>query len=158
MPQFDSSFFLSQVFWLAICFAALYFSMSKIYLPRISNILKERKKNIEHNSLISQELNRKILEINQTSEISRNNSSMQYQIAMDQAMKEASLRREQALNDLRKKTDIMSHHSEEQINNFIENSKNNSASIITNLVNILSKKIFSDQPQSGSTSIKHFNE
>jgi F0F1-type ATP synthase membrane subunit b/b' len=132
--------------------------MSKIYLPRIKNILRERKQNIENNSLITQEINEKIAKINESSNNSRNNSSMQYQIAMDQAAKEASLRREQALNELRKKTDAMSDHSEEEIISFIENSKNNSAYIVKNLVDILSKKIFSDQLSSGSASIKNFNE
>jgi len=158
MPQFDSSSFLSQIFWLAICFATLYFAMKKVYLPRITEILAQRRKNIEHDSLISQELYKKTQEINETSKASIDQSSHQYQMAMDQAAKEANLRREQALNDLRKKTEVMSNNSQKQIADFIENSKNNSADIIKNLVNVLSKKMLAEHSKKDFSSTKNLNE
>lgn len=153
MPQFDSTFFPSQVFWLLVCFAVLYFAMSKIYLPRITSIIKERKKAIEHDSLLSQQLNHKIALISENTTDLRNRSFAQYQTTLDQAAKEASLRREQALSELRKKTDLMTAQTEKRITDFIQNSKDNSEGVIKNLVDLLSKKIF-DNP----TSINHINE
>ncbi|GGA56088.1 ATP synthase subunit b 2 [Pelagibacterium lentulum] len=46
-PPFDSTTFASQILWLAISFAALYFIMSKLALPRIGEILEVRRDRIE---------------------------------------------------------------------------------------------------------------
>ncbi|WP_366657575.1 F0F1 ATP synthase subunit B' [Fodinicurvata sp. EGI_FJ10296] len=46
MPQFDPSSFISQLFWLAVTFVALYFLMSRIALPRIAEVLEERSERI----------------------------------------------------------------------------------------------------------------
>lgn len=41
-PPFDSTHFMSQLIWLAITFGLLYYLMSKVALPRIAGILKDR--------------------------------------------------------------------------------------------------------------------
>jgi F-type H+-transporting ATPase subunit b len=41
-PPFDSTYFPSQLLWLAISFGALYWLMSRIALPRIESILADR--------------------------------------------------------------------------------------------------------------------
>ncbi|SBW03312.1 ATP synthase subunit b' [uncultured Alphaproteobacteria bacterium] len=46
MPHFDATTFASQLFWLAVTFVALLVLMSKIALPRISDILEERQRRI----------------------------------------------------------------------------------------------------------------
>lgn len=46
MPQFDPQWFVSQIFWLVVTFAVLYFIMSKLVLPRISSVLEEREERI----------------------------------------------------------------------------------------------------------------
>lgn len=46
MPQLDVSTFSSQIFWLIICFATLYFLLSRRALPRISEILEARQDRI----------------------------------------------------------------------------------------------------------------
>jgi F-type H+-transporting ATPase subunit b len=45
-PPFDPTYFASQIFWLLIFFAALYFILSKIFLPRIGETLEERSSRI----------------------------------------------------------------------------------------------------------------
>ena len=42
-PPFDSTHFASQLFWLAIVFAAIYLLMSRIALPRVADILETRR-------------------------------------------------------------------------------------------------------------------
>ncbi len=46
MPHFDATTFASQLFWLAVTFVTLYILMSKVALPRISDILEERQRRI----------------------------------------------------------------------------------------------------------------
>ncbi|MCI5076658.1 F0F1 ATP synthase subunit B [Oricola sp.] len=45
-PPFDSSTFASQLFWLALTFAFLYWFMSKVIVPRIGGILETRQDRI----------------------------------------------------------------------------------------------------------------
>ena len=47
MPQFDVSSFSSQLFWLAIVFAILYFILSKFIAPKAESILTARNRCIE---------------------------------------------------------------------------------------------------------------
>ena len=47
MPQLDVATFPSQLFWLAVCFIALYVVMAKFGLPRVGAILAERRGRIE---------------------------------------------------------------------------------------------------------------
>jgi F-type H+-transporting ATPase subunit b len=47
MPQLDFSTFSTQIFWLAVSFAILYFLMSRLALPRISESVERRHKRIE---------------------------------------------------------------------------------------------------------------
>ncbi len=41
-PPFDSTHFASQLVWLVIAFGALYLMMSRVALPRVAGILKDR--------------------------------------------------------------------------------------------------------------------
>ena len=46
-PPFESSTYLSQIFWLVIVFGLLYWLMSTIALPRVGAILQNRRSRIE---------------------------------------------------------------------------------------------------------------
>ncbi|MBL4590218.1 MAG: hypothetical protein JKY11_09105 [Alphaproteobacteria bacterium] len=47
LPQFDPTWFASQVFWLAVCFAFLYVVFAKKTLPNISSTIDRRRQQIE---------------------------------------------------------------------------------------------------------------
>ncbi len=47
MPQFDPSSFASQLFWLVVTFAALYWVVAKIGIPRIGEVLEQRARVIQ---------------------------------------------------------------------------------------------------------------
>ena len=46
MPQFDPTWFASQVFWLVTIFGILYWVMLRIALPRIGQVIEERAERI----------------------------------------------------------------------------------------------------------------
>lgn len=48
MPQLDISTYLSQGFWLVLCFGLLFLVMSKVALPRVSEVLNLRDSKIRH--------------------------------------------------------------------------------------------------------------
>ena len=47
-PPFEKQTFASQIFWLVICFVAIYLLISRIAVPRIGGILDDRAKRIEN--------------------------------------------------------------------------------------------------------------
>ena len=47
LPQFDPTWFASQIFWLVIAFAILYVFFAKKTLPDISNVIENRKNHIQ---------------------------------------------------------------------------------------------------------------
>ena len=46
MPQFDPEFWISQIFWLTLIFSVLYIVIWKIFLPKITNSIENRKSRI----------------------------------------------------------------------------------------------------------------
>ncbi len=47
MPQFDPTWFPSQIFWLAVIFLAFYVVLSKLVLPKLGAAIEGREKQIE---------------------------------------------------------------------------------------------------------------
>ena len=96
MPQFNFNIFSEQITWLFFIFGILYIMMYKIALPKVSNILENREKNIQDNLIKARILKKEtdltiekyeqiILEAHKFSEI-RIREAMQ-NIATDQYMK-----------------------------------------------------------------------
>ena len=47
MPQFDPSVFPTQLFWLVVTFAVLYFALSRVALPRVAAVLEARQHKVD---------------------------------------------------------------------------------------------------------------
>lgn len=48
MPQLDPTWYVSQMFWLVVCFFMMLLIMSKIILPRIAYIMDKRQRKIDN--------------------------------------------------------------------------------------------------------------
>ena len=46
LPQFDTSTYIGQLFWLAISFGLLYWLMASVFLPKLGGIIEERRNRI----------------------------------------------------------------------------------------------------------------
>jgi F-type H+-transporting ATPase subunit b len=62
MPQFDFATFPSQIFWLIVCFAALYFLLGRTALPKIGAALEARQRKIDDDLERATELEQKAKE------------------------------------------------------------------------------------------------
>lgn len=47
LPQLDPTYYAAQLFWLAITFGALYYVLSRVSLPRIGEVIEERRSRIQ---------------------------------------------------------------------------------------------------------------
>jgi F-type H+-transporting ATPase subunit b len=56
MPQLDPTWFASQLFWLAICFVALYFVLSRFVLPPLQEVMARRASTVEGDLSLAQSL------------------------------------------------------------------------------------------------------
>jgi F-type H+-transporting ATPase subunit b len=56
MPQLDPTFFATQLFWLAISFTVLYVLMSRVAMPQVASVLKQRDDKIQGDLETAQKL------------------------------------------------------------------------------------------------------
>ena len=56
MPQLDSTWFASQLFWLFLCFTFLYVLLSRLVLPPLQKVISSRKNVIDGDLSVAQEL------------------------------------------------------------------------------------------------------
>ena len=47
MPQLDPTYWVSQAFWLTLIFTSLYFVLSKLFIPKIKDIIDDRESKIK---------------------------------------------------------------------------------------------------------------
>lgn len=140
MPQFDPSSFASQIFWLAICFSLIYLALSKIFLPRIRDILQNRQNVITNENTLAQQLQTEIDEIEANSKLLRDTSAMQYNIAVEQSMKQAALSRDAAINEAKAKIAKMIDDSHKEMREIKNNSVNDCQKAIEDLVKKIDNK------------------
>ena len=48
MPQLDPTYWASQAFWLILTFTSLYFVLSKLFIPKIKDIIDDRESKIKN--------------------------------------------------------------------------------------------------------------
>lgn len=96
MPQFDFATFPSQIFWLLISFAALYFLLARTALPKIGAVLEARQRKMDDDLERATEL-----------ELQAKEALVAYEAELDAA-------REQAQSAIRQATDEMAADAEQQ--------------------------------------------
>ena len=108
MPQLNPEFWISQIFWLTLTFGILYFVLSKLILPKISNNLESRKS--------------QILENIEAAEKQRENSEIklkEYEKIISKSKLEAKTilnqAREKTLNDINAKRKVLDKQIDKEI-------------------------------------------
>ena len=75
MPQLNPEFWAAQVFWLVLIFSTLYIAISKIFLPKIINVIENRKlkivSDIDEAQKLKENAENKLKEYNQIIENSK---------------------------------------------------------------------------------------
>ena len=98
MPQLNTEFWISQIFWLTITFGVLYIILSKLILPKISLNLELRKSQIQDNIEAAEKQREnseaKLKEFDDIITKSKLRAKNIYQEAREKAFKEINLKRE----------------------------------------------------------------
>ena len=106
MPQLDTEFWISQIFWLAITFSILFVLLSKFILPKISANLETRKslilENINTAEKKREESESKIKEYNEIIEKCRNDSKSLLNQVKEKLTKDINLKKEVLERDISK--------------------------------------------------------
>ena len=104
MPQLDTEFWVSQIFWLTITFSILFVLLSKIILPKISANLETRKslilENISTAEKKREESESKIKEYNEIIEKCKNEAKSLINQAREKLMKDISIKKEALEKDI----------------------------------------------------------
>ncbi len=119
--------------------------MSRIFLPRIRDVLKERHRNIDYNTSLSFKIQEQIDEIESATKKLREEASLQYKIALDQSTNQANLRRDLDLQNLKSNISQMIKKSKDEIIEFRKNSQNDCQNVIKQLVDEISNKLIYEQ-------------
>lgn len=143
MPQFDFTTYSSQIFWFALCFLALYFTIHFVVLPRIRKIINDRHEAIHADLNSAYKLEEKLGDIEIKTENLRRQATQEYLLKLDEAAKSASSKREELLEELKAKIEKITEKSNEDLKNFINSSKVKSQEAANDLVKSIKNKIFS---------------
>ena len=142
MPQLDITTYGAQIFWFLLCFATLYIFSSRIILPRIRNILKDRKAVIDADLSLATALDDKIYELHLKTESLRKDASTKYQTKLDEVAKNAATQREKMIEGLKEKIAKITDKSRSELKDFIAKSRADSEVAIKNLSQKIKEKIF----------------
>ena len=104
MPQLDTEFWVSQIFWLTITFSILFVLLSKFILPKISANLEMRKslilENISEAEKKREESELKIKEFEEIVEKSKNEAKSYINNAKEKLIKNINIKKDAVEKDL----------------------------------------------------------
>ena len=106
MPQLNTEFWISQIFWLIITFGVLYVVLSKLLLPKISSNLESRKSQIQDNIEAAEKQREsseaKLKEFDEILLKSKLEAKNIYKEAREKALKEINIKKEKLENQINK--------------------------------------------------------
>ena len=95
LPQLDSSYYISQFFWLSVCFGILIFAFKKVFIPRMNALIDKRdsaiEKGRENVAILTEEISKLEQEISNLKNLELKRSA--------EIIKEASRKSEKILSE-----------------------------------------------------------
>ncbi len=112
MPQLDWSTYLSQAFWLLICFCALWILLANLVTPKLADVIEQRKRKINDYVEKAEQLNRQA-----------QNSLLKYQQTLAEAQAQAQKQLDIGRAELKAKLDAKAAKMTKEINQKIADSE-----------------------------------
>ena len=143
MPQFETEYFASQIFWLLICFAVVYFLSKKLFMPKMSKIIDNRYDKIRQLQIDAENINKDLLEINNNIEIVRRDSITKYSKIISEAKREFSQKRIDFVKEHQSQISMLQNKSNLLTEDILNDYSNSSQTAIDVLVRKISDKLIS---------------
>mgnify|MGYP001446642036 FL=1 len=141
MPQLNPEFWAAQIFWLVLIFSTLYVAISKIFLPKIINVIENRKlkivSDIDEAQKLKESAENKLKEYNQVIE----NSKKEAQKLMRDNKKQLDIDIEQKKQKFTEEIEKELTNVEQEIKQLKKTSLLSINKIATEITNDLLKKI-----------------
>ena len=141
MPQLNPEFWAAQIFWLVLIFSTLYIAISKIFLPKIINVIENRKlkivSDIDEAQKLKEKAENQLKEYNQVIE----NSKKEAQKLMQDNKKKLDLDLEQKKQKFTEEIEKELLNVEQEIRELKKTSLLSINKIATEITNDLLKKI-----------------
>lgn len=115
LPQFDPTWFASQVFWLIIAFSVLYFIFSKKTLPEISSVIENRKNHIQSDLETAEKLTAEADNVQEAYQKNLDKAQSNAADAIKNVEQTAKSKTENTINELRMKSDKALKEAEKNI-------------------------------------------
>ena len=144
MPQLDPTYWISQVFWLAIIFSSIYFLVAKMFIPKIKGNLDARenkiRKDIEEANLLKEEADKKLKIYNASIIEAKANAKKIISDSRKKLNEDLSIKKKQIESEIQKEIE----NAEKEIQRFKINSTPKMISISEEIVSNVIKDIFGE--------------
>ena len=114
MPQFDTSFYPAQIFWMLISFGFLYLMISQLICPMIEEVLLKRANKIKYTLEQAEAFNQEAVFLNQ-----------KYQTFLQKVETEKNEKTKKAYQDIQAKMKALEQKSESNLKRQIRKSEKN---------------------------------
>ena len=144
MPQFETSFYLTQIIWMLGSFSFLYVMMAFLICPMIEDVLEERRQKIQRDLDLAESLNKQAEILHQRYQAftltSEKEKDMRIREAYAQIQKDATTMEKKNEKQLRQKVRQAEKKIEKVRSEIQDESKRLSEQIAENFANRLMKK------------------
>ena len=115
MPQLEIATYPSQIFWLVVSFVTLYLIMSRIIIPRISSVIKNREDEIKNNIYASEKIYKETKIINDELDKVRENTETEAREIINSLKETTNKKISQNYNVLKEKLEKKLQKNEQEI-------------------------------------------
>lgn len=142
MPQFDFATYPSQIFWFLLCFIALYFYISRIIIPRVKDIIANRKTVIDTDLSSFEEFDKQIKSIEEESGKITADAEIQYKDLIAKAASDAKKEKEMQIEKFKEDSEKLIEKSRSDVKKLVAKSEEKIEKVVSEISEVIEGKLF----------------
>ncbi len=141
MPQFDFATYPAQIFWFILCFIVLYSFIGFVIIPRIREIVGNRKSVISGDLNAIENLNKQVGEVGEKSNAISKDAETKYKDLIAEAATKAKEEREKNFEKFKKDSEELIEKSRVQIDKVVGDCEDKLEGVAVKLSEVIKKRI-----------------